>query len=472
MRPARMKTPAAAPTAAPLARPVTFSVSSALASAISSRTSSEAFSETSWIALPSSDVCWSVMGQSTSLLRMRAIRNAPAKAMPAATSGRSSGLGSRRLAGAGARYDAAADGGGGGVGVRSQPGRHHVRAGEVRGGASPALPSRGPASRRWRPARARACASACACSARSLALRSLRESFSSAFSAASVSSWAFAVSSSARRASVSRSSCAQLGAARLGGRALGLGLRLARGGGLGRLLGGRARGGLGLLAGVPGERLLLVGGVPLLRALGVVVFHSGGSSPKMRRNTTAAIAGGHDRGQGADAGEQAGPGQALDEIVVGHGGGVYAARPPTMVRTMWALASSYSALALREQAEDPSGQHLLDRAVERHDRELGRDLGAELAGLLRLLDHAADQRVGLADLADVRRAERVRGARDLDDDHLHQVGIVTVGLDDEARDRGQLLLGGDVLARRSRGSRPAGSPSARGTACPAPGPWT
>ena len=57
MSPARMKMPAAAPTAAPLASPVTFSVSSALASAISSRTSSEAFSVTSWIALPSSDVC-------------------------------------------------------------------------------------------------------------------------------------------------------------------------------------------------------------------------------------------------------------------------------------------------------------------------------------------------------------------------------------------------------------------------------
>ena len=94
MSPARMKMPAAAPTAAPFTSPETFSVSSALASAISSRTSSEVFSETSWIALPSSDVCWSVMRQSTSLLRMRAIRKADAKATPAWTSGRSSGLGS------------------------------------------------------------------------------------------------------------------------------------------------------------------------------------------------------------------------------------------------------------------------------------------------------------------------------------------------------------------------------------------
>ena len=50
MRPARMKTPAAAPTAAPLTSPETFSVISALASAISSRTSSDAFSVTSLIA--------------------------------------------------------------------------------------------------------------------------------------------------------------------------------------------------------------------------------------------------------------------------------------------------------------------------------------------------------------------------------------------------------------------------------------
>src|SRR6266536_6643498 len=54
-----MKTPAAAPIAAPRASPIAFWVSSAFASAISSRTSSVAFSLTSWIALPRSDVCWS-----------------------------------------------------------------------------------------------------------------------------------------------------------------------------------------------------------------------------------------------------------------------------------------------------------------------------------------------------------------------------------------------------------------------------
>src|ERR1700754_4308391 len=56
MRPASTNTP--------LARPVSFCVTSALASAISSRTSSDAFSLTSWMAWPSSDVSWSVMGLS------------------------------------------------------------------------------------------------------------------------------------------------------------------------------------------------------------------------------------------------------------------------------------------------------------------------------------------------------------------------------------------------------------------------
>src|SRR3954454_794122 len=61
MSPARMNTPAAAPTARPLARPLAFSLSSACASAISSRTSSETFSLTSWIDLPRSDVSWSAI---------------------------------------------------------------------------------------------------------------------------------------------------------------------------------------------------------------------------------------------------------------------------------------------------------------------------------------------------------------------------------------------------------------------------
>ena len=50
----------------------------------------------------------------------------------------------------------------------------------------------------------------------------------------------------------------------------------------------------------------------------------------------------------------------------------------------------------------------------------------------------------------MRAAERVRRARDLDDDHLHQVGVVAVGVDDERRDRVSFSRGGDVLARRPR----------------------
>src|SRR3954470_19333254 len=61
MSPARTNTPAATPTPMPLARPLTFSLSSACASASSSRTSSETFSLTSWIDLPRSDVSWSAI---------------------------------------------------------------------------------------------------------------------------------------------------------------------------------------------------------------------------------------------------------------------------------------------------------------------------------------------------------------------------------------------------------------------------
>ena len=45
----------------------------------------------------------------------------------------------------------------------------------------------------------------------------------------------------------------------------------------------------------------------------------------------------------------------------------------------------------------------------------------------------------------MRVAERVRRARDLDDDHLHQVGVVPVAVDDERRDRAELLAHRDRL---------------------------
>jgi hypothetical protein len=42
--------------------------------------------------------------------------------------------------------------------------------------------------------------------------------------------------------------------------------------------------------------------------------------------------------------------------------------------------------------------------------------------------------------------ERVRRARDLHDDHLHQVRLVVVGVDDEGRDEVELVARGHVLA--------------------------
>ncbi len=57
----------------------------------------------------------------------------------------------------------------------------------------------------------------------------------------------------------------------------------------------------------------------------------------------------------------------------------------------------------------------------------------------------------------VRAAERVRRAGDLDDDHLHQLGIVAVRVDDEARDRVELLAARCVAAVRPRRSLPRSS---------------
>ena len=63
-----------------------------------------------------------------------------------------------------------------------------------------------------------------------------------------------------------------------------------------------------------------------------------------------------------------------------------------------------------------------------------------------LLDDARDLLIGLGDLGEVHGSERVRRPRHLDDDHLHQVGVVPVGLDDERRDGLELAPGRDVLA--------------------------
>src|SRR5829696_4398466 len=108
------------------------------------------------------------------------------------------------------------------------------------------------------------------------------------------------------------------------------------------------------------------------------------------------------------------------------------------------LGALIVAVRLLQQPEDPAGQDLLDRAVERHRGELGPHAVAERAVRLRLAHDLRDQPVRLADLGKVRAPERVRRARDLYDDHLHQLGVVAVGVDDERCDRVELLARRDV----------------------------
>src|SRR3954447_5727636 len=94
---------------------------------------------------------------------------------------------------------------------------------------------------------------------------------------------------------------------------------------------------------------------------------------------------------------------------------------------------------LGDETEDPAREHLLDGAVEGERGELGSHVGPELPARLGAGDDVRDQLVGLADLGEMGAAEGVGRARDLDDDDLHQVGVVAVGVDDEARDRLQLV---------------------------------
>ncbi len=79
--------------------------------------------------------------------------------------------------------------------------------------------------------------------------------------------------------------------------------------------------------------------------------------------------------------------------------------------------------------------------------------------LLAVGDDLGDRVVGAADLGQVGAAEGVGGPRHLDDDHLHQLRVVAVGVDDEAGDgfelgarRGALAVG--LLDRRQQ-QRPA-----------------
>ena len=149
-----------------------------------------------------------------------------------------------------------------------------------------------------------------------------------------------------------------------------------------------------------------------------------------------------------------------------------ASRPPQIVSTTKRFASSKSSSPSCEHPEDPAGEHLLDRAVERHRREVGVTSSRNCPSACAVARRCRRSVEGLADLARWRRAERVRRARDLDDDDLHQVGVVAVGVDDEPRDRVELLARLDRLRRRSRRSPRAAAPSARGTACRAPRPWS
>ena len=291
MSPARMKMPAAAPTAAPLASPVMFSVTSALASAISSRTSSEAVSETSLTRLGQIR-CLMVRHASVDQPledageQERAGEDDPGRDLRAVERARLGRLRPRaaRSAGGGGR-------GGRRIGVRTHARRHHVRAGEIRAAASDARGLRRrrsasaaclrPARPRPRPARHAPCA-----------LRSLRESFSSSLLGGLDVLVGLRRSPPRRAARRSRELGAQLGAACLGS-ARSACASASRAAAEPRLGGRRGR-----HARAPSSKRSSAG-VPLLRALGVVFSHSGGSSPKMRRNTTAATRVGHDRGQGA-----------------------------------------------------------------------------------------------------------------------------------------------------------------------------
>ena len=108
-------------------------------------------------------------------------------------------------------------------------------------------------------------------------------------------------------------------------------------------------------------------------------------------------------------------------------------------------ARSKSASVAGDQLEHPAGEKLLDRAVEPHRGELRVDVLAKGARSLAVGDDLGDHVVGAADLRQVGAPERVRRPGHLDDDHLHQVRVVAVGVDDEAGDRVQLLSRADRL---------------------------
>src|SRR3954447_7154363 len=278
-----MKIPAAAPTAAPLASRPAFWVISALASAISSLTSSWSFSLTSWTAWPRSEGSFSATSVHQSLEdagdQERAGERGADQHLRAVQR-----PGLRR-----SRLDLrAARGGGDGrrVRLRAQARRRHPRARQ-----------RGRRLRRRRPLGLLVLAGGLRgvlAGARRLLFLALRLLTGLGLPARELLLLLLRlldllVGVRRRFFGAPRVGLGELGAqlrlARLGTGALLLRGRLARGGGRGSLLGGGAGRDLALLGGLAG----LAQRVHLLCALRILVgAHSGGSSPKIRRNRTAA----------------------------------------------------------------------------------------------------------------------------------------------------------------------------------------
>src|SRR6185503_2678639 len=112
--------------------------------------------------------------------------------------------------------------------------------------------------------------------------------------------------------------------------------------------------------------------------LGVFLAHSGGSSPKTRRQISAATR--------EVATEDSAPSPASSPahisrltISLSVMRGSLSAKAVADRSDDVVLGPLVRLFALVERAEDPAGQDLLDRAVEGHGRELGADRVAELA---------------------------------------------------------------------------------------------
>src|SRR5439155_6089429 len=94
-------------------------------------------------------------------------------------------------------------------------------------------------------------------------------------------------------------------------------------------------------------------------------------------------------------------------------------------------------VVVRELPEHPTRQHLFERAVEDPAREPRVDLRAELARLLAAGDDPLDPAEDLADL--VHPPLHLRAARDLEDEHAHEIGIARPRTQEERGNSPQLL---------------------------------